>query len=479
MGKDMNNATKRIRTLLEALHDDIVSFSEEITAMGGKVYIVGGAVRDMFIGSIPKDIDLELSGISVDQLENGLQNKWIVKAAGQRFGVWIVVRAGSDTSFEVCLPQKRIRTGSGHKDEIAIIDTSIDIVESLGRRDFTVNSMAIDITNGVLFDPFGGVRDIQQRVLCPVSDSAFASDPLRVLRGFSFASRFGFTASDSVRVQAKANIDGFYTLSNERVRVEWQKFISGSFLSHGIQYLLDTDWIQCFPTLANVANVEQDTMWHPEGNVIAHTMQVIDHIAAHTQDVVSRWAGLLHDVGKVSTTTVRDDGRIVSPGHAEESASLVQTFMQEIGVEISKNVQDWITQVERVVEHHMWAASMHERATDRAIRRLVRSLSPASITQWAEVCIGDISGRGDDVNVGQVNFIVNVAGRASQMIDVTTNGITPIVTGQVLIDHDVIQPGRRMGTVIAAAMDAQVDGTFTTVAGGVQWARDFVSNMPA
>ena len=360
--------------LHQTLDPQTRQFVQDISELGGQVWIVGGAVRDWFLGIAPHDFDLEVSGVSQSELES--LSGWQVLAAGDRFGVWLV----GSPAFEVALPQVRIRTGNGHKDEIAIIDHNTPIAKSLSRRDFTVNAMAVNALTGQLVDPFNGKADLNSRILRAIDPDNFGADPLRVLRGMQFASRFNMQASIETIESALVWFDGFHTLSPDRVRAEWVKWSHGTHPAAGIRFLIDTGWIAHFPELNSLINLEQDAIWHPEGDAMTHTLLVLDNV--DTNDPIVVWASLLHDIGKAQTTT-HEDGRIRSHGHAGSGADMVPGFFSSIGI-TGHNVVN-VQAVQALVKSHMWVPNQQSRPTMSSLRRLAVRLAPATIAQVVSV----------------------------------------------------------------------------------------------
>ena len=445
---------------LDRISPVIVKFALDVDSLGGQAWIVGGMVRDWVLGVPSKDVDMEVTGLEQSELE--ALDGWKVEPAGQRFGVWLVRQNGvNHDTFEVALPQTRQRFGTGHNDEIALIDTSLTIVESLSRRDYTMNAMAVNVLTGEMEDPFNGCSDLENGILQAVNADNFGADPLRVLRGMQFCSRFNLTASPNTLASAQNWIDGFHTLSPDRVRVEWQKWANGQFPAAGIRFLVDCGWVIHFPAIAGLDGVRQDVRWHPEGDALEHTILALENVGGNP--AVS-FAVLLHDIGKAHTT-ILDDGHIASPGHADVSADMVPEFFRSAGWQFG-NPTEFVQIVAAMVREHMWLASFQNVPTSRAIRRLSVRLSPASVDDWAVVCAADICGRGNpNADVSMVAAVVN---RANEM-EIVHNPPEPIVMGRHLMRMGVA-PGPGMGDIIRQCFQAQLDGEFDNLDDGLQFA---------
>ena len=148
--------------------------------------------------------------------------------------------------------------------------------EAAKRRDFTMNSVSLDPFTGELIDPFNGLEDIRNRMLRPTSKH-FSEDPLRILRGFQFVSRFGLSWSVDLITAGWRLRKEFDSLPQERIREEWLKWAERSISpSLGLHFLEDVGWLELFPEIAALRDVPQDSAWHPEGTVLNHTRHVVD-----------------------------------------------------------------------------------------------------------------------------------------------------------------------------------------------------------
>lgn len=451
------------------LTDDMRRFVQVIDAFGGRTFVVGGTIRDILIGRPIHDVDLEITGVSQADLETVIARfGFIVRLAGQRPGVFLVCAGDSfdhSRMFEVALPQRRTRHSADRNDFTVVIDHTMDIDASLMRRDVTANAIAVDCVTGEMHDPTGGVRDIEMGLLRAVNADNFGTDPLRVLRVMRFASTHDMEPTVETIISAQAHVDGFRFLSSDRVRSEWMKWAGGVRPGRGIRFLVRSGWVRHFPVLAGMIGVEQDAEWHPEGDTMEHTIQVLD--AVNVADPAVVFAALLHDTGKRAVTHLSEfTGRIVSPGHADVGADLVPDFFRSIGV--MGDADGLIDTVQALVRSHMWMMSFQGAPSRNAIRRHARSIAPATVRQWAQVAMADQMGRGD--MMVDVSDIVDVADRAAddQVLDTAPVGI---IQGRHLIQMGFV-PGVIFGEIIEAALQAQMDGAFDDVESGMVWVAD-------
>lgn len=300
---------------------------------GGRAYYVGGCVRDRLLGRGSKDIDIEVHGIGPEALFELLKKIGEPLSYGESFGIYSL--KGLD--IDIAMPRTEAKTGRGHKDFQVCVDPFIGTREAARRRDFTVNALMEDILTGEIIDHFGGMQDLQSKVLRHVDDESFPEDPLRVLRGAQFASRFGFSvAPETMALFRQIPLD---SLSRERVEEELKKaLLQGVQPSIFFEVLREADALDVwFPLLKKLLFVEQDPIFHPEGNVWIHTMEVLDRGAACRDKVSDPYSfGLLclaHDLGKLVTTAVGKDGRIHAYGHETEGLPLIEEFLGKLTAE--------------------------------------------------------------------------------------------------------------------------------------------------
>ena len=169
--------------------EKVFEIARAIKRAGGRAILVGGCVRDQLLDIPVKDYDLEIYGLTAEQLRSAITGICEVEPVGMSFGV-LKVR---HFDIDIALPRKDNKTGRGHRGFLVEIDPEMDFASAASRRDFTVNAIMCDAMTGEIIDPFNGRNDLKKKILRHVS-SAFVEDPLRVLRGMQFISRFGLTA---------------------------------------------------------------------------------------------------------------------------------------------------------------------------------------------------------------------------------------------------------------------------------------------
>jgi tRNA nucleotidyltransferase (CCA-adding enzyme) len=444
-----------------------------LDAAGFRAILVGGAVRDALLGLDPKDFDVEVYGISYDRLAGLLIRHSRVDVVGKSFGV--VKLLGCDFS----IPRRESKTGPHHRDFQATFDESITPREAASRRDFTVNAIGYDPLRGEVLDFFGGQDDLKNRVLRATS-SAFSEDPLRVLRGMQFACRFDLALDPATAEVSRAIAGEYRTLALERIAEEFMKWaVKSGHPGRIAGYLKATGWDVHFPEIAALAGVPQDPGWHPEGDVGTHTMLVLDAAAGVAnreglegdERAVLLFSALCHDFAKPSTTQLRErDGKMrwTSWGHEAAGGPVARAFLERIGIKAAI-----VSQVVALVEHHLASSSVGREPTPRAIRRLAMRLAPANILQLLRLIEADHSGR-PPLPPGLPEGAVRIREMAIAQ-SVEEKPQAPLILGRHVLPYFDNQPGKHIGEVVNAAIEAQADGEFSTEEEALEWLERFMS----
>lgn len=287
-----------------------IEIAKRIADAGGALYYVGGCVRDKFMKKEPKDIDFCVTGLSIETF-SALFPKAFLK--GNFFPVFQL--NGNDFAFA----RKETKTALGHTGFSSVTE-NITIEEDLRRRDFTINSMAINVLTDEIIDIFGGLHDIKEKLIRATS-SAFSEDPLRVYRGAQFAARFGFTIEPATKTLMKSMKPELSTLSAERVLEELKKALSAEKPSEFFHILRNLELLDVhFQEIQDLIGVIQPIEYHPEGDVYNHSMIVLDKVAEMTDDITIRFSGLVHDIGKGGTP------KHILPSHYNHDANGIKPF---------------------------------------------------------------------------------------------------------------------------------------------------------
>ncbi len=431
----------------------------DVAAAEGRALLVGGSVRDALLGETVKDLDVEVFGLSPDRLQAVLTRRFRLDLVGQSFGV-LKLRG---LPIDVAIPRRESKHGLGHKGFEIHSDPGLSFAEAASRRDFTINAIGFDPLTQELVDPWQGAADLERQILRHVSPK-FVEDPLRVLRAMQFVARFALTvAAETIDLCASIGDEG---LAAERIFAEWKKLILlGKEPGRGLHFLAACGWIRHFPELEALVGCPQDPIWHPEGDVFVHTAHVMDayaqaRIGDEWEDLVVGFACLCHDFGKPATTFF-GDGRWRSPGHEEAGVEPARTFLGRM-----TRQESLANEVAPLVREHLRPISLYkENASAAAIRRLARRTE--RIDRLVRVCRADHGGRPPlppEFPAG--DWLLE---RAAALA-LEKEPPKPLVLGRHLIAMG-LAPGIGFGKLIEACFEAQLDGVFDDLEGGLEFLR--------
>lgn len=296
---------------------------------GGTCYFVGGYVRDKLMGTIGKDIDMEVHGVTPDILEKVLDSIGTRIETGKNFGVYNL--CGYD--IDIAMPRKEKCIGRGHRDFKVDVDPFLGTEKAAIRRDFTINAIMENVLTGEITDHFGGESDIENKVIRHINKDTFVEDPLRVLRGAQFAARFQFSvAPETVELCKTMDLSN---LASERVFEEMKKaLLKSEKPSLFFESLREMDALDVwFCELSALIGIEQNKQHHKEGDAWNHTMMVLDEAAKRRDNVQNPlWfmlSALCHDFGK-AVSTKEINGVIRALEHETDGLPLVEKFLKRI-----------------------------------------------------------------------------------------------------------------------------------------------------
>ncbi len=436
-----------------------------VARAGGRALLVGGSVRDALLGREAKDLDFEVYHLTPKRLRSVLGACFALDLVGESFGV-LKVR---HLPIDVAIPRRESKHGLGHRGFEVHSDPDLPLAEAASRRDFTLNAIAWDPLTGEILDPVEGVADLEARRLRHVSEK-LAEDPLRVLRAMQLAARFELSvAEETVALCRTIEPEG---LPRERLFDEWTKLVlKGVRPSLGLAFLRDCGWVRYSPELEALIGCPQDPKWHPEGDVWVHTLHVMDAFATErtgedAEDLVVGFGCLCHDFGKPATTTHDEDGRIRSKGHEEAGEEPTRAFLGRL-----THQEKLVSEVVPLVREHLRPITLYKsRAGASAIRRLARRV--ARIDRLVRVARADHKGR------PPLPFDGYPAGtwllEQAEAMEIRESAPQPIVLGRHLIELG-LEPGPHFGPLLEECFEAQLDGRFTDLDGGLEVAREVVA----
>jgi len=332
-----------------------------------RLYLVGGAVRDLFLAEEVSSDDLDLTTDAtppeVLQLLEPLVHS--VNRAGEHFGTISCV-LGS-TRLEITTHRREVYVEDSRKPWVAF---SRRIEDDLVRRDFTINAMALEITTRepALIDPYRGLEDLLAHQLrTPVSpEVSFREDPLRMLRAARFIARFQLSPEPGLIEAVAGMAPRFRILSRERIRDELSRLLVVPDPTAGLQFIVATPIArEILPALADLA-LEQDPI-HRHKDVLAHTIAVVAKCSPRLR---LRLAALLHDVGKPATRQITPRG-VTFHHHELVGARMTKEILTEL-----RYPKELVNDVARLVELHLRFHGYEQGWTDAAVRRYVRDAGP-------------------------------------------------------------------------------------------------------
>ena len=361
---------ERVGVVLERIAPVTEELGARFAAAGHRLALVGGPVRDAMLGRTQTDLDFTTSARPEETerlLGDWAADLWTMGRAfgtiGARLGEWHV---------EVTTYRSDSYDPASRKPEVAFGD-SLEV--DLGRRDFTVNAMAVEMPGSVVVDPYGGAVDLAQGVLRTPGTpyDSFSDDPLRMLRAARFVSQLGFAVDPAVATAMTEMAGRIEIVSAERVRDELTKLICGAFPRRGLTLLVETGLAALvLPELPALA-LERDEH-HRHKDVYQHTLTVLEQAIdleprlGGGPDFVSRFAALMHDVGKPRTRRFLGDGSVTFHHHDVVGAKLTRKRMQALRFP-GADIDAVSTLVELHLRFHGYGSGEW---TDSAVRRYVR-----------------------------------------------------------------------------------------------------------
>lgn len=454
-------------TTAAAPFDLALAVAHAARARGGRALVVGGFVRDRLLGRPSKDLDLEVFGVPEAELAPMLAAIGRVEPVGRAFPVY---KLGP---IDVALPRRESKSGRGHTAFTVQGDPHMSFADAARRRDFTMNAISWDPLTGDYVDPFHGRADLEARRLKVVDPRTFADDSLRVLRALQFAARFEATLDDEAAAICRAiPLDD---LPAERLWGEFEKLLLvaerpsiGFALARALGVVE-----QLLPEMVPLYDCPQDAEWHPEGDVWTHTLMVIDEARRRNADLDrARLATVMlgavcHDLGKPATTAMID-GRWRSPGHEAAGVAPATRILDRLNINTIDGY-DVRTQVLAITAEHLRPSAFYkakDTVRDGAFRRLAQRVDLELLVRFGRA---DCHGRTGTFDCSAMDWFLDRA----RALGVEHAPPPPLLLGRHLIALGVT-PGPRMGEILRAVYEKQLDGAVTTVDEAVAEARDLV-----
>ncbi len=295
-----------------------LEIATKIEKAGGRLYLVGGAVRDSILGKKIADEDFCVTGLTAFEFQELFPKAY---SKGKFFKVFEI------EGKEIALARKERKTGAGHKKFEIEAGKEITIEEDLKRRDITINSIAQDVLTGEMIDPFGGIEDINHKMIRATSEH-FVEDPLRVYRVARFSSELEFKVEKETIKRMRMLKEELKYLSKERVFEEFKKALTTNKPSLFFNVLRTAGVLEIhFKPIFDLIGAIQPEEYHPEGDAYNHTMICVDKSTSITDNLEIRFATLVHDLGKGTTPKEEYPHHY---GHEERGVKIVSELAKDL-----------------------------------------------------------------------------------------------------------------------------------------------------
>ncbi|GGC44980.1 tRNA nucleotidyltransferase [Parapedobacter defluvii] len=418
-------------------------------------YVVGGYVRDQIMKrDFKNDVDIVVVGSGID----------FASRVGNRLGVKVKVYKNFGTAMlnhgPLQLEFVGARKESYRSDSRKPIVENGSLEDDQNRRDFTINAMALSLNKrdfGQLIDPFGGISDIQHRMIrTPLNPvDTFSDDPLRMMRAIRFATQLNFKI-DIQAVKAIAELrERINIISKERIIDELNKIVLAEKPSLGFKYLFDTGLLAIiFPAMANLYGVEIiDGKGHKDN--FYHTLEVLDNVATVSDDLWLRWAAIMHDIAKPATKRFDRRHGWTFHGHEDKGARMVPRLFAALKLPLNEKMKF----VQKLVLLHLRPIVLaQDIVTDSAVRRLLFEAGD-DIDSLMILCHADVTTKNEYKRKKyRQNFeLVKQKLRDVEERDKIRNWQPP-VTGADIMAAFELKPGREVGIIKNAIREAILEG---------------------
>jgi poly(A) polymerase len=425
--------------------DKALSIVRRLRDAGYESYFAGGCVRDLLMNKEPQDYDVATSA-TPDAIARLFP---VTAAVGAQFGVMLVMIDG--TPFEVASFRHDGKYLDGrHPSEVRFGSLQEDVM----RRDFTINGMVYDPERDAVIDLVGGRRDLEAGIIRAIGEprARFEEDRLRMLRGVRFAASLGFAIEEKTMAGIAALASTATMVSWERIGEEITRILTEGGARRGFELLDTTGLLEVLlPEVAAMKGVEQSPDYHPEGDVFAHTLLLLEQLDAQTTETLA-YGCLLHDIAK-PVCARRVGERITFYGHTERGAEMADAILQRL-----KRSRDTRERVSYLVHNHL----RHTQAPAMRLSTLKRFLGEPDIEELLELTrIDALAANGD---LTSYNFC------KQKLAELKAEEIhpEPLVRGRDLIALG-LTPGPLFGEILAQVEEAQLSGEINNRQDAIAW----------
>ena len=446
--------------LAEILNQEIFhQISEAADSLGLECYVVGGYVRDIFLERPSNDIDVVVvgSGIKVAEELKRLVGKKAHLSVFKNFGTAQVKFRQKGVEYEVEFVGARKESYS-HDSRKPIVENGT-LEDDQNRRDFTINAMAICLNKarfGELVDPFNGLADLEDGIIATPLEPGitFSDDPLRMMRCIRFATQLNFEIEQETFEALQRMADRIKIVSGERIKDELNKIIMAPHPSIGFEYLQRSGLLQLILPELSALDIVEEKNGRKHKNNFYHTLEVLENVCLHSDNLWLRWAAILHDVGK--TKSKRWDGNIGWTFHNHNliGAKMVPQIFRRLMLPMDMKMK----YVQKLVEMHMRPIVIADDiVTDSAVRRLLNDAGE-DIGDLMVLCEADITSKNE---VRKKMFLENFRMVREKLTDLKEKDykrlLQPVIDGNEIMEMFNLKPSREVGTLKQYLKDAVLD----------------------